>query len=291
MRALCFIGLFGLTALTAFGCGGKSSPDAPEMPSEMRSMSGGSSAGASFSSSTALPGKYGPRAMYNGKEVSTIQAEKVDGGLTLPDGNGGVVWIPGEPVQKPQPGYQDARELKLTAKNLAEQLLAGMNASGCVALPVSFVNMDNLEQTSSFGRLMAEQMTYEFNQRGFAVREYHAPRHIEMRDGEGDFYLTRALGNVDLPAGSVVVAGTYYADKQAVIVNARLIRPMDGRVLRTANAILPASTMTKRMTAGSGMNLGGGSSLKGGGLCFRDFKEATQPKPPAGAIDQGADIH
>ena len=83
MRALCFIGLFGLTALAAAGCGGKSSPDAPEMPSEMRSMSGGSSAGASFSSSTALPGKYGPRAVYNGKEVSTIQAEKVDGGLTL----------------------------------------------------------------------------------------------------------------------------------------------------------------------------------------------------------------
>lgn len=284
MRALRFIGFFSLLAFAVAGCGNKH-PDAPDMPSEMKGMDGGSGGGATFSSSAAVPGKYGPRAVYNGKEVSTIQADRVDNGIALPDGNGGIVWVPGEPLQKPQAGYQDARELKLTAKELAEQLLVGMNASGCVALPVSFVSMDNLEQTSSFGRLMAEQMIFEFNQRGFAVKEYRAPDKISVRDGEGDFYLTRALGDVALPAGSVVVAGTYYADKQALIVNAKLIRPSDGRVLRTANAVLPASNLTRRMTGGSAIR------LSGGGIGFRDYKEATQPKVSTGAIDQGADVH
>lgn len=284
MRALSVIGCIGLTALFLTGCGGKSG--APSMPGEMKDM-GGAGGGASFSSSTALPGKYGPRAVYNGKEVSTIQADGVDGGIAMPDGNGGVVWIPGEKVQKPQAGYMDARELKLTAKELAEQLVVGMGNTvhGCVALPVSFVNMDDLEQTSSFGRLMAEQMIFEFNQRGFAVCEYHAPKHISVRDGDGDFYLTRALGDVDLSGGGLVIAGTYYADKQAIIVNARLIRPSDGRVLRTANAVLPASGLLKRMTGSAKVK------LDGGGIGFRDYKEATQPKVSVNPIDQGADIH
>ncbi len=287
MRVLCMMLCVGILAVSAAGCGGPKNSNVPEMPGEMGDMGGAGSGGASFSSTTALPGKYGPRAVYNGKEVSTIQADRVDNGIAMPDGQGGVVWVPGEPTQKPKSGYMDARELKLTAKELAEQLIMGVGSSmnGFVAMPVSFVNMDDLEQTSSFGRLMAEQMIYEFNQRGFAVREYRAPRSINVRDGDGDYYLTRALGDVNLTTCSVVIAGTYYADKQAIIVNARMIRPSDGRVLHTANAVLPASALARRMT-GSGK-----LRLDGGGLGIRDYKEVTQPKVSVNPIDQGADVH
>jgi hypothetical protein len=52
---------------------------------------------------------------------------------------------------------------------------------------------------------------------------------------------------VDGQWGALVV-GTYYRDKDAVFVNARMVRP-DGLVLRTAQLILPMNNLVTRMTA------------------------------------------
>ena len=269
--------------LGLYGCAEKTG--APEMPDSMKNMQG---QGASFSSSAALPGEKGPRMLYNGKEVPSVKANTVDTGMVIPDGKGGVIWLPGSPRQPQNPGYVEARELKLKIREMTEQLISGIKDPSLrctVALPTSFVNLDNFEQSSSFGRLFAEQLIYEFNQRGYPTQEYRAPKNIRVREGEGELYLTRALGDISVPPGSVVVAGTYYADKQAVFVNARLLRPSDGRVMRTANLVLSSNALTRRMLAG-----GTGTKLEAGSIHFRDFKDAVMPVP-ANPIDRGADIH
>ena len=128
------------------------SPILPDMPDSMKHSGGGS---ASFSSSSALSGEVGPRTMYNGEEVSSVKVNDLNSGMMFPDGNGGVIWMQGEKYQKQNAGYVDARELKLKVRELAEQLVAGMrdnSLQGTVALPVSFVNLDNLNESSSFGR-------------------------------------------------------------------------------------------------------------------------------------------
>ena len=43
--------------------------------------------------------------------------------------------------------------------------------------------------------------------------------------------------------------GTYYRDVDAVFVNARMIRPSDGLVLRTAQLVLPMNVLVRRMSA------------------------------------------
>lgn len=258
---------------------------APEMPDSMKHMQG---QGATFSSTAALPGEKGPRVVYNGKEVSSVKANTVDTGMVIPDGKGGVIWLPGEPRQPQNAGYAEAREIKLKIREMTEQLISGIKDPSLrctVALPTSFVNLDNFEQSSSFGRLFAEQLIYEFNQRGYPVKEYRAPKNIRVREGEGELYLTRALGDVSVPPDGVVVAGTYYADKQAVFVNARLLRPSDGRVMRTANLVLSSNSLTRRMLAG-----GTGTKLDTGVIHFRDFKEAVSPVS-VNPVDRGADIH
>ena len=154
-----------------------------------------------------------------------------------------------------------------------------------MALPVSFVNLDNFNESSSFGRYIAEQLFYEFNQRGFPIKEYRVPGNISVRENEGEFFLSRALGDICVPAhGSVVVAGTYYSDPQAVFVNARLLRPSDGRVLRTANLVLQSNGLTKRMLSNSAVQ------LQAGEMRIRDFKETTAPSALS-PIDTGSDIH
>jgi hypothetical protein len=159
-----------------------------------------------------------------------------------------------------------------------------------VALPTAFVNLDNFNETSSLGRLISEQLFHEFNQRGFPVREYRIPGSISVRQ-EGELLLSRELGNLALSSqGSVVVVGTYSGDKRAMFINARLVRPQDGRVLRTANLVLEGNALTGRLMRA------GGKSLESGEMRIRDYAEATRPAGSDGAagtnpFDRGEDIH
>lgn len=149
------------------------------------------------------------------------------------------------------PQYMEAQELKLKVRELADQLLATMPnecLTGLVALPTSFVNLDNFQQSSSFGRLVGESLIFEFNQRSFPVREYRLPGYIAMRAEQGDFALARqGLINAQ-EKWAALLLGTYYRDKDAVFVNARLVRAADGMVLRTAQLILVNSELVDRLT-------------------------------------------
>jgi hypothetical protein len=243
-------------------------------------------------SQSAISGEFGPRALSGGKNVSTVRGE-LDGGLVLSDGKGGVVVIPGEKPQGKNSAYVDARELKLKIRELAEQLIAGIrdcSLQGVVALPTAFVNLDNFNETSSLGRLIAEQMFHEFTQRGFPIREYRLPATIRVHPGEGELYLSREIGNAAPSPRSAVIVGTYSGDRRALFINARLVKP-DGQVLRTANLVLEGNALTGRL-----MRSSGGRSLAGGEMRIRDYEEATRPAGGAGAggaspFDRGEDIH
>ena len=149
---------------------------------------------------------------------------------------------PPPPVTTMSPGYIDAQELKLKFRELADQMLATVpNAAldGLVAMPTSFVNLDNKAQTSSLGNLFAESLIYEFNQRGFPVREYRLTGNIDIKLGQGDFALLRqGLVSTMGQKWAALIVGTYYRTPQAVFINARLVRAQDGMVLRTGQLVL-----------------------------------------------------
>ncbi|MBQ4132588.1 MAG: hypothetical protein IJD04_02505 [Desulfovibrionaceae bacterium] len=197
----------------------------------------------------------------NGQNVPLSTITHQDSGYLLPDGNGGLIWSQGEqPRPQMSPSYIDAREIKLQVREIAEQLLANIRQQelrGKIALPTSFVNQENFGQTSAFGRYIAEQMFHEFNQRGFQTREYRlSGQNIRMDEGIGDFYLSRSKGKVTATdRANVVLVGTYYHDGMNVFVNARLIRPSDGYVYRTAQMVMPLTETTRTMLARTGRRL------------------------------------
>jgi hypothetical protein len=216
------------------------------------------------------------------------------------------ITVSGMTVPAPDPGYTAARELKLQMRELADQLVAEMrdqSLRGSVALPVSFVNLDNFNETSAFGRLLAEQLYFELNQRGYPVREYRLDESVHVRRQEGEFFLSRERGPV-APRSSVVVVGTYSRSPGAVFVNARLVRPSDGRVLRTADMVLEANetvvallnSRVSRHTSGHarpGKNASGGSAGTTAGMRIRDFDMAVRPDDlvETTPFDRGEDIH
>ncbi|MEW5772014.1 MAG: FlgO family outer membrane protein [Thermodesulfobacteriota bacterium] len=194
----------------------------------------------------------------NGAPYVRRDAQSVHSGVLAPDGRGGYVWLGADkPVAPPARDLEDARELRLRVRELASQLLeAGERLPGAVALPASFVHQDDFNQSSSFGRLVAELLFHELGRRGVPVREYRALPSISPREG-GEFVLSRDP-NLVLPLGpdAMVVTGTYYFDKRSVYVNARIFRAGDGMVLRTAGLVFSQNETTRTLLArGAGVNL------------------------------------
>jgi hypothetical protein len=240
-----------------------------------------------------VEGEAGPATSYAGREAPSLVGE-ARSALVIPDGAGGIIAL--SPAQENRnPGHVEARELKLQLRELGERLAAGIDdcaLQGTVALPVSFVDLDDFNRSSALGRLMAEQLYHELHQRGYAVREYRLPPSIRVKKKDGEFALSRAVGKVAASSASVVVVGTYQRDKEAVFVNARLVRPKDGRVLRTASMVLAANALTNRLLYGQ--QTGQPIALPGGVLPIRDFAAATRPAPRRDNLspfDRGEDIH
>lgn len=158
-----------------------------------------------------------------------------------------------------QSGYVDAVELKLKCRELADQMLSTVpnNAlKGYVAMPTSFVNENNTNESSPLGRLMAEAMYYEFNQRGFPTREYRLTGNINVTGGKNDLALAaNQLVSTKGQKWAALLVGTYQVDQDATFVNVRLVRASDGLVLRTAQLVLPNTPVVLRMAGAYG---GGG---------------------------------
>lgn len=181
-----------------------------------------------------------------------------------------------------------ARELRLKVRELTDQLLVNLNAAsynGVTAMPVSFVNQDDFEESSSFGRYLAEALFYEFNQRGFPVREYRSEGELATRQREGEFYLSRRQQRVYAQNPlTVFITGTYYYDKHNVFINARLVRASDGLVLRTGSLVFTQTPVTKRMLANTGRRLD--ATFVG----MQDYETLTRATDLS-AIDLGHDLH
>lgn len=208
-----------------------------------------------FDSVTAMRVSKTPETvMMDGMAVPMRSMRTIDSGIVVPDGNGGLIWREGARPE-PDPSHVAARELKLKVRELADQLLSNIDRKsmkGVTAMPVSLVNQDDFDESSSFGRYMAEALFYEFNQRGFPVREYRGGD-LVLRQGEGEFLLSRAQQQIYVDSDmTMFVAGTYYQDKQNVFVNVRMFRAADGMVLRTAQLVFPQSDVSRRMLANTG---------------------------------------
>jgi len=182
-------------------------------------------------------------------------------GALLPDGSGDYVWVGSDkPMTMPSPEHEGGREMRLKVREMAAQLFENLGTRGLgggVAMPASFVNQDNFESSSSFGRYIAEQMFYELNQLGVPVREYRTLPRIMTRPEDGEFALTRSMEEqAPVPTSGLVLTGTYYFDKYNVFVNARLYNPLDGMVLRTANLVFAQTPVTWTMLKrGAGIKL------------------------------------
>ena len=170
--------------------------------------------------------------------------------------------------------------LQAKVNELGKALIA--NASEVVAdeyvVAVStFVTLDNLYATSSFGRFLGEQLLSTLQQSGLEVIEVRKTPGMMVSPHHGEYALSRSMDEISLVQNAqAVVVGTYSVAGQEVFVNARLLRNDDNRVLSSANMVLPIDGMTASLLANESMP----ASSRTAQVAIRQFPEKDQAVPP-----------
>lgn len=123
-------------------------------------------------------------------------------------------------------------------------------------LVASFVDIDNVQLSSTFGRMIAEQIGSRIAQRGYKVIEAKLRTQSVFVRGtenpnEGEFLLSRELQDISLQHDAhAVIVGTYAKGPEVVYVTAKLIRTRDSMILGSYDYSLPVGKNTKKMLQG-----------------------------------------
>ncbi len=115
----------------------------------------------------------------------------------------------------------------------------------------TFVNLDDLYTTSSFGRMLSEQVMSELTMRGYDVIELRHTDALQFISTAGEFALSRENGFVrrERELGGVVV-GTYVASPERVYLNARLLDPSTSKILTAGSVEMPKTEEIAKMLKG-----------------------------------------
>jgi TolB-like protein len=115
----------------------------------------------------------------------------------------------------------------------------------------TFVNLNNLNKSSVFGRAVAEKLLTELHQAGFTVSEIRKGKDIFLREELGELILTRdARETMGKTHARAVLAGTYVATSDSVIINARLIDLQTPLILSSCSYTLKMTKELEKLLTG-----------------------------------------
>jgi TolB-like protein len=139
----------------------------------------------------------------------------------------------------------------------------------------TFVNVDDLYASSTFGRMVGEQLMSELVMKGFDVVELRHTDVLQFLDRGGEFALSRDAGMVRPERNLAgVVVGTYVNSPERVYVNARLIDPSTSVVLSAGSVEMSKTPELAKLLRGGSMP----GSLER--IQVRHLGNATKPIDP-----------
>lgn len=116
----------------------------------------------------------------------------------------------------------------------------------------SFANLDKLSETTSFGRLVAENVIHELQLRKWRVFEVRLTRDIIINE-TGEFTLSRDIRQLKEQYNITgIVTGTYSIAGNTVILNARVIDINTGLVISSAQVNMPVAWFSELLSSADG---------------------------------------
>ena len=143
-----------------------------------------------------------------------------------------------EVADEMQKNVTSQNSLDATIASLATQMVQNKKLdTNKPVLITSFVGLDELKETSEFGRVIGESLINELSNKGFNIIEFRGQMAVSIND-KGEYFISRKPHEIKSETPSTyVVVGTYSRQVKRVILNARLIDNVSGKIISSARAI------------------------------------------------------
>lgn len=122
---------------------------------------------------------------------------------------------------------------------IADQLLTSNISKITDVILTSFVDLNQLNKTTTFGRLLSESMYNELHIRKFNVTDFRGQDAISV-NADGEFHITRDTSKLKDHIGNIeyIVVGTYVKfEGNSVLINSRILDSETGKIISTARII------------------------------------------------------
>ncbi len=135
----------------------------------------------------------------------------------------------------------------IAADSLLEQLKYSVAPNNTLII-ATLVNIDELENSSTLGRLISEQISARFTQKNYRMVELKFRHNVYMAQGQGEFMLTREIHELaNTHSAQAVIVGTYAQSRDFVYINLKVIQPNTNTVLAVHDYALPLDENNRHM--------------------------------------------
>lgn len=157
------------------------------------------------------------------------------------------------PEVKPDPTYEQAASNRFVPSNYsaADALIAQISpdlGEGDPLIVATVVNIDALDQSSTLGRLVSEQVSSRFSRAGYRMIEMKFRNSVYVRQNTGELMLTREIKDLARShQARAVIVGTYGAGEDMVFLNLKVIDPASNVALAAHDYVLPKDAAMKTL--------------------------------------------
>ena len=127
--------------------------------------------------------------------------------------------------------------LDATISSLAAQMMQNKKMdTNKPVLITSFVRLDQFKKTTEFGRVISESLINELSNRGFNIIEFRGQMAVSINE-EGEYFISRKPYEIkgSIP-NTYVVVGTYSRQAGRIMLNARVIDNITGKIITSARS-------------------------------------------------------
>jgi TolB-like protein len=154
---------------------------------------------------------------------------------------------------KEEPNYATVASNQFVAANYkaADTLLTQLSGRLLADKPLimaTVVNIDALDQTSTLGRLVSEQISTRLSQGGLKMVEMKLRNNVYLKRNQGELMLTREIGEVAQNHNAqAVVVGSYAETSDMVFINIKVVQPQNNFVLAGHDYVLAKEGIVRSM--------------------------------------------
>lgn len=154
------------------------------------------------------------------------------------------------------PTYESARLSEFTHANYQaiEKIIATASVPIDKSVPIlvaTVVNIDSMQNSSRFGRLISEQMATRLTQLGFHVVEMKLRNDLYISEGTGELLLSRDMQKLSKNYNAqIVIVGSYAPAATYTYMTIKAVMPYDNRIVSATNYLIPVGNNTQALLAG-----------------------------------------